>query len=336
MTPEELERLKAAEGKPDDAPVLQRQFSGVVAKAISDEMIAARTIPFIISTNAVDRMDDTIDAAGWKLENYVKNPVVLWAHSSRELPIGKNANVRIEGNTLRADTRFVGEDETTPQHFAFANAVFMLLVNGYLNAKSVGFRPLAWRYRDHSWGVDFLEQELLEDSVVPVPANPEALVEARSAHGIDTAPLARWASQVLDELPADDPIKRSVYEAAYKHAAAHPSYHPGVDLMGRAWAEHKGLIVPRAIVDDPPPTPTPTPTPEPPKPEPTPEPLKSGGGVTDADRDEFVRLAQKLNVRFVLDDDGADDDEPAPTKSVETDAGEEGAASEPIVLLLHH
>jgi hypothetical protein len=47
-----------------------------------------------------------------------------------------------------------------------------------------------------------LEQELLEFSAVPVPANGEALIEGRSA-GIDIAPLLDWSEDQIKR--AEDP-----------------------------------------------------------------------------------------------------------------------------------
>src|SRR5690606_20034299 len=44
---------------------------------------------------------------------------------------------------------------------------------------------------DRRFGVDFIEQELLEFSIVPVPANPDALIEARGMVG-DLEPMRAW------------------------------------------------------------------------------------------------------------------------------------------------
>ena len=43
--------------------------------------------------------------------------------------------------------------------------------------------------------MDFLEQELYEFSIVPVPSNPDAMREAK---GVDLAPLVGWAEETLD------------------------------------------------------------------------------------------------------------------------------------------
>ena len=39
-----------------------------------------RTMTFVISNGGVDGDNDTIDPSGWDLENFRRNPVVLWSH----------------------------------------------------------------------------------------------------------------------------------------------------------------------------------------------------------------------------------------------------------------
>ncbi len=141
-----------------------------------------RTMGFTISTNAIDRDMDTIDPAGWDLRAYTKNPVVLWAHDYSSLPIGKAVEVTKDASRLRARAEFAKHD--------FASTVLQLLTDGFLKATSVGFRPLKFTHNTERGGVDFQEQELLEFSIVPVPANPEALIEAR-LKGIDPVHLRK-------------------------------------------------------------------------------------------------------------------------------------------------
>jgi len=153
-----------------------------------------RIIDFVISTDIVDRMGDTIAVDGWKFADYRKNPVVLWAHDSDMLPIGKASNVRVEDGKLKARTEFMPR-EMSP----FADSVYRAIKGGFLNAVSVGFSPIKYAFSeedDRSFGIDFTEQELLEFSVVPIPANPEALVEARAA-GVDMAGFEEWAEKLL-------------------------------------------------------------------------------------------------------------------------------------------
>ena len=66
-----------------------------------------------------------------------------------------------------------------------AESIYRLAQGGFLAATSVGFRPLKWEYTSDlargadDWfpGIDFEQQELVEFSIVTVPANPEALIE---------------------------------------------------------------------------------------------------------------------------------------------------------------
>lgn len=136
-----------------------------------------RELQFTISTETVDRMGDTIKAEGWELDAYRKNPVVLWGHDSDSLPVGKATRVWIEGGKLKATAEF------TPEGMAkFNDTVFAMLKGGFLNAVSVGFMPKDYKFTEDSdrrFGIDFLKQELLEFSVVSVPANAEALVDSR-------------------------------------------------------------------------------------------------------------------------------------------------------------
>lgn len=169
---------------------LRKQFVGEI-KAIDAE---ARAIDFVISTASVDRYGDTIAADGWKLDAYRKNPVVLWAHDATSLPVGKASFVRVEDGVLKARAQFMPREIS-----GFANAVFEAYKGGFLSATSVGFLPLKYNFVDdpqRRFGVDFLEQELLEFSCVPVPANAEALIEA-AAKNLDIEPLRAWARKLI-------------------------------------------------------------------------------------------------------------------------------------------
>lgn len=169
-----------------------------VRKALTAEVKVAsesdRTIDFVISTDTVDLAGDTIAVAGWKLDNYKKNPVVLFAHDASSMPVGKATNVRVEDGKLKATVEFM-----TREISGFADAVFRALKAGFLSAVSVGFYPVKYAFVDdpeRRFGVDFLEQILLEFSVVPVPCNPEALIEGRS---FDAEPeFLGWARELVE------------------------------------------------------------------------------------------------------------------------------------------
>lgn len=167
--------------------------------------VGEREIEFIASTSSVDREGDTIAVDGWDLTAFRRNPVILWAHDYRALPIGRATRVAVENGKLITRVQFA-----TAAEYPFADTVLQLVKGGYLNAVSVGFLPTRWAYNEQRGGVDFLEQELLEVSVVPVPANAEALVAARSLLGGEVVfgrhafPAGLGRSTRRPPMPADD------------------------------------------------------------------------------------------------------------------------------------
>ena len=154
---------------------------------------APRTFRFCLSDGSVDRMGDTINVHGWEIADYMRNPVVLWAHNSLMPPIGRASNVGVVNGRLMGDIEFIAAADN-----AFADSIFRMVAAGFIKATSVGFRPLEYAFVEDStrpWGIDFKRQELLEDSVVPVPANANALIAAKAA-GMDISPLRGWAERV--------------------------------------------------------------------------------------------------------------------------------------------
>lgn len=160
---------------------------------------------FTISTDHIDRDGDTIEQSGWDLSEYKKNPVVLWAHDSSAPPVAKANATYLAPSVSKAS----GEESVhlmsvaefpSKDLYPFGNMVGRLYKNGYLHGASVGFLPMDYeinREREGFSPVDFKTQKLLEWSAVPVPSNPEGLVQARSS-GIDLAPMVTWAEKILD------------------------------------------------------------------------------------------------------------------------------------------
>lgn len=178
-------------------PVGVRKESVAAVEPLDD-----RTLRFTISTAAIDRDLDRIELAGWKLDNYHRNPVVLWGHNAAMPPVGKAIELSLDDQRLAAVVRFLPA-EGYGKASAWADQTYKLIRDGWMSATSVGFRPLKWDFTDDpergadDWwpGVDFHEQELVEFSIVTVPANPEALLEPPPLVEVD-APIAAAANLV--------------------------------------------------------------------------------------------------------------------------------------------
>src|SRR5579862_6674875 len=152
---EALKQFSADLLKDFQTALLKNQETVSKIKAAED----GGTFKVIISTSDEDRQGDTLDQSKWKLDNYEKNPVVLWAHEYYIPAIAICTGIRVEGGKLVAEGKFAPA-ELNP----FAGQIAGLYEAGFINTTSVG-------YLQHEDG----DLELLEFSFVPVPANPYAL-----------------------------------------------------------------------------------------------------------------------------------------------------------------
>ena len=135
---------------------------------------------FILSDETPDRFGDVIASDGWNLDNFQKNPIALFNHKS-DFPIGKWADLHVADRSLR------GRLELAPPGTSDRIDEIRRLVDaGILRAVSVGFVPRDSRPRDDDGGGHlFTKQELLETSLVSIPANPNAISVAKSLHVSD-------------------------------------------------------------------------------------------------------------------------------------------------------
>jgi HK97 family phage prohead protease len=172
---------------------------------------SGRIYDFTISTGSVDRMGDTVAVDGWKLDQYKRNPVVLWAHDSASLPVGRAIAVFRDGERLRATMKFADT--------SFADRVRQQVDDGVVKATSVGFVPINFKFAHEKarggGAIDFTEQELLEFSIVPIPANADALLNG-PAKSLDAKRRARALELLNLQLPP--PMSRA--EAARAARAA--------------------------------------------------------------------------------------------------------------------
>ena len=200
-----LEALESYRRGLADAPVLRRwspgpadgreltmedgNQPGASEKNSEVEEESASPMTFVISSEEVDRHGDVVLTQGWRLQSYRRNPVFLWAHDYSRPVIGRAVSVWTEPGQLLARMEFAPTD--------FAREVASLYRSGYQQGVSVGFKPLRYEERRDGrtgafLGIRFLEQELLEVSAVPVPANRQALrrgVALRQAQGERAIPL---------------------------------------------------------------------------------------------------------------------------------------------------
>lgn len=120
----------------------------------------------IASQETVDRQGEIISIDGWDFKNFKRNPVMLWGHNAYEPNIGEVKNIRITDVNGKKSVVFEPVfHDITP----LSQTLHEMYDQGKLRAFSVGFLPF------EAEGNKFTKQELLEVSLVNVPAHPNAL-----------------------------------------------------------------------------------------------------------------------------------------------------------------
>ena len=128
---------------------------------------------------AKDRAGDLIDPSVWSvgdsLNNFKKNPILLFNHDYDE-PVGK-----VENLEARSDGLFIRAKVT-----AAAGKVYRLIADGILTTFSVGFRLLDAKWIGETETFLITKVELLEISVVSVPCQQDSVFPlAKSMNGED-------------------------------------------------------------------------------------------------------------------------------------------------------
>jgi HK97 family phage prohead protease len=149
--------------------------------------VGERTFRFVFSDGSVDIQGDRLNVKGWDLDQFNRNPVDLWNHSTDNV-IGRASNFGVENNKLKGDITFAA-----PEVLTFADEVYKLVQNGFVKGVSVGFVPIEYEYSDEpDRNIDYFKQKLLEISVAypVVPGTPICCIVASRAATFDSR---EWA-----------------------------------------------------------------------------------------------------------------------------------------------
>ena len=157
------------------------------------------TVRSVITTIDADRSGDVVVPTGLRnLEEYLVNPVVLWAHNRSAVPpIGTCAWVDVQPRRVVAETRFA-------KGVPFAEDVFKLYEQGVLRGWSIGFVPRKARRVPPTMAgalpsLHVEEWDLLEYSAVPIPENPGALTVALEKGLVRDSALRELLTGVPDD-----------------------------------------------------------------------------------------------------------------------------------------
>ena len=191
---------------------ITKLFSNQSIKSIDEDK---RQASYIISTDEVDRMGEVVEQS-WDLKNYEANPIVLFGHDP-----SKPENVL--GKALSITTEKDGDRSITSALVQFAEAgtskgvdtVWSLVKQGILKTVSVGFIPHTYKNTDTEDTPTVLsDNELLEFSIVPIPANPRAVALALTDESISEKD-AKWLIKQYET--ESTYLKKSIYDIMTKN-----------------------------------------------------------------------------------------------------------------------
>ena len=191
-----------------------------------------RIITFVASDGSRDSAHTVLNQDGWKLDRFNKNPVIGynhdiyggWSGNDIDKVIGKG-RAYVEDGKLMVDITF--EPKEINQ---LAEKVYQKILFGSLNAVSVGFLPVgkgAWGKGDEAVGEAnetyyYAGQELLEISVVNIPANSNATRKGEDPEQVELEELRKEAEPEKPEdpklSPEEEEAKRKAEEEAAKRA----------------------------------------------------------------------------------------------------------------------
>ena len=172
-------------------------MSTIAAKQIHTTVSATKldtsgTLPSMtVSTSIPDRDNDRVLPQGGDFQHFLRNPVLCWGHSHSDLPIGTVTQLASDATGVRMQWKWLHND-------AFADRVRNAYEQGVVRAASIGFIPQR-SVRNEYGGEDHREWELIEISLVSVPANPQAVRTLKSLglwdeRGQDGEGLVDWRS----------------------------------------------------------------------------------------------------------------------------------------------
>jgi len=174
----------------DKKKIYKKNFS-LRIKSVDEEKYIIRGI---FSTSDEDRHGEIIDQKGWNLEEFMKNPVILFGHDQFTPAVGKAIEITVnDAGELAGAIQFAVQEDKS----GLSETLFNLYKNGFMRAFSVGFENHLTEFGQDSDVVTLKKNTLYEISCVNVPANGRALAYSK---GINLEPLEKFEAEIKAKL----------------------------------------------------------------------------------------------------------------------------------------
>jgi HK97 family phage major capsid protein len=217
-------------GLSDGSEILYRDFAAPVD---------TKTLDYVLSDASLDQHGTVLEPSGWDLTQFRRNPVMLWGHNSKEPPIGRWDNVRVENGKLRG--RAVFADRGTSARIDELRA---LAEQGLLPAASVGFKTLPGEIEPlpGGHGMRLKKNRLVECSLVSVPSNSNALQMARSLGVSDDTLGLVFGTSAVETAPARRDLSGTSAESRPNHRAKPMSLSEQITALEQKLVAHRDTV----------------------------------------------------------------------------------------------
>lgn len=191
-----------------------------------------RSVRHVVSTARLDRSNRIVDPGGWRLANFREAPRVLADHNYEiGSVIGRATDTRVEGDALVSTTIFDRE--------GLGNVAFRLVQSGMVNSWSVGWIGVNQHalgdkegctaceaaMKRVKYGTHYTAQDLLEYSLVAIPANPDAVMGLQKAGLVEANEAEEWIESFAPEA-----LARS------------EKFYSTLSVVRRNFARHAGIV----------------------------------------------------------------------------------------------
>lgn len=180
-------------------------FRGTL-RAVNEE---ERTVEWVISSGQIDRYGEIVDPKAFDketIDGFMTNPIMLAGHqhigfAGEATMIGNWLSIKREGDLTVGVAKLATTD--------LAEDYWRLILDGVIRACSIGFIVREWEMREIGSGEGkhrvrvFTKIELIEISLVAVPANREALMKAAGFEALSGAKATTTSGdgdESIDEL----------------------------------------------------------------------------------------------------------------------------------------
>src|SRR5262245_48474766 len=169
---------------------MNRAYAVLHVKAVDEDK---RVLRGMATTPTPDRMGDIVEPKGVKF----KNPMpLLWQHK-HDQPVGWAIFSKATEDGIAFEASLPQPNEATGKLAERIEEAWQSIKLGLVRGVSIGFKAIEFAFMKDTGGLHFLETEVLELSLVTIPANAEATIT--QIKSIDHPLLAASGKSATDD-----------------------------------------------------------------------------------------------------------------------------------------